>query len=176
MKQLPSLEEINKVRRVGFRPTVVACLIYKKKVLLVFKKEFHHWLMPQGGVENQEGLIEALVREVKEEVGEKISGQIRLTEPYLLTEDEIDFKESEFSDRDLRDDNGTKIEMLGKHYYFLVVPISKAGFDARKSEFDRVIWANYQKAQKIIDTIYLQNKKNILQKSIDFLKQQGLIE
>lgn len=176
MKPLPTKNEIDRVRQAGFRPTVVACLIYKKKVLLVFKKKYHHWLMPQGGVENQETLKDALIREIKEELGEKFSDQLKLIEPVLLTEDELQFKESDFNARDLFSDSGQKIEMIGKHYYFLAVVVNDASFDAKKSEFDRVVWANFKKAQKIIESVYLQNKKNILQKSIDFLKEQGLIE
>lgn len=176
MAPLPTKKEIDQVRQAGFRPTVVACLIYKKKVLLVFKKKYHHWLMPQGGVENQETLKEALVREVKEELGEKFALQLSQIGPTLLTEDELDFKESDFKARDLFTDAGQPIEMLGKHYYFLVAEVKDIGFDARKSEFDRVVWANFKKAQKIIESVYLQNKKNILQKSIDVLKEQGLIE
>lgn len=176
MAPLPTKKEIDKIRQAGFRPTVVACLIYKKKVLLVFKKKYHHWLMPQGGVENQETLEEALVREVGEELGEKFALQLSQIGPTLLTEDELDFKESDFKARDLFTDAGQPIEMLGKHYYFLVAEVKDIGFDARKSEFDRVVWANFKKAQKIIESVYLQNKKNILQKSIDVLKEQGLIE
>jgi len=176
MAPLPTKKEIDQVRQAGFRPTVVACLIYKKKVLLVFKKKYHHWLMPQGGVENHEGLKEALTREVKEELGEKFSLQLKQVEPILLTQDELDFKEADFNARDLFSDNGREIEMIGKHYYFLAARVEDTSFDAEKSEFDRVVWANFKKAQQIIESVYLQNKKNILQKSIDVLKEQGLIE
>lgn len=173
---LPTLGEIDEVRLAGLRPTVVACLIYKKKVLLVFKKKYHHWLMPQGGVENGENLQKALLREVKEELGTKFAQQLKSIQPILLTQDSLEFRESDFNARDLISDAGEKLEMQGKYYYFLAVPIVEASLDTRKSEFDQVIWANYHKAQQIIETVYLQNKKIILQKSINFLKEQGLIE
>ncbi len=176
MAKLPTIWEIDQVRQAGFRPTVVACLIYKKKVLLVFKKKYHHWLMPQGGIENGENLENALVREVKEELGARFALQLKSIQPILLTQDSLEFKEPEQGSRDLLNDAGQKLEMVGKHYYFLVVPITKASLDTKKSEFDQVVWANYHKAQQIIETVYLQNKKIILQKSINFLKEEGLIE
>ena len=49
-----TLQEIDSIRKSGFRPTVIACLIKSKRILFVYKRKFHLWQIPQGGVDNNE--------------------------------------------------------------------------------------------------------------------------
>lgn len=54
------------------RVDVVYALIYdeaEKKILMVHNAEHHTWSLPGGAVEKDEILVDALVREVKEETG-----------------------------------------------------------------------------------------------------------
>lgn len=174
--QLPSLEEINRVRLETFRPTVVACLTHQRKVLLVFKKKYRLWLLPQGGVDNQEDLPTALFREVKEELGNKFALQLKDIEPTLLGEDRLEFKRAKINTRELVSDDGEELKMKGKHYYLIVAEVKNINFDLEKSEFDRVVWADYKKAKQTFDRIYFKNKKEVLQKAINLLKKRDLIE
>lgn len=52
---------------------VVALIEKDDKILCVWNKRYLCWLMPGGKVEDKESLEEALIREVKEEVGLDIS-------------------------------------------------------------------------------------------------------
>ncbi len=59
-------------RRIFYRPNVVGWLFKDDEVLLVDANEGddeHHWKLPSGGVEADEGKQEALMREMAEELG-----------------------------------------------------------------------------------------------------------
>lgn len=43
----PTLEQINDIRKTGFRPGVVGCLINNDKVLLFYKREYDQWTFPR---------------------------------------------------------------------------------------------------------------------------------
>jgi len=69
------MEEVVKKEESKFRKTVAALIVDKEKVLLVKRNSdpFNgKWIMPGGHIEEGEKDSDAVVREVKEEVGLKI--------------------------------------------------------------------------------------------------------
>lgn len=173
---LPTLEEIDQVRRENFRPTVVACLLHHQRVLLVYKKKHRLWMLPQGGVDNHEELIAAFYREIKEELGHKLVQQLGDQEPQLLTEDRLVFRWEKTQTRELVNDAGDEMAMKGKHYYVLVAKLKEAVVNLEQSEFDQAIWADSHRAEQIFNKIYFKNKKVILQQAINLLKKRDLIK
>jgi len=61
------------------RPATYGVVEHNDAILLVKSKTLHKWIIPGGGVEKGETLIEALIREVREETA------ITVTDPILLT-------------------------------------------------------------------------------------------
>lgn len=51
------------------RPSARAIIIKDHKVALVYSKKYDYFKFPGGGINNGESIIDALVREVQEEVG-----------------------------------------------------------------------------------------------------------
>ena len=49
--------------------TVCVVVIEEEKVLLTKRDDFHIWCLPSGGVEDGETVVEAAIRETKEETG-----------------------------------------------------------------------------------------------------------
>lgn len=174
--QLLTLEEINQIRLENFRPTVVACLLHKKKVMLVFKKKYRLWLLPQGGVDNHEDLPTALFREVREELSGKFALQLKNQLPILIAQDRLEFKKTKANARELVSDSGEELQMKGKHYFILAAQVEQIEFNLEKSEFDQVVWADYHRAKNIFSKIYFKNKKLVLDKAINILKNKSLIE
>jgi len=66
--------------------TIVAYVVYKRKVLFIFHKELQKWLPLGGHVELDEDPDEALLREVKEESGIK-NVKVLASKPNLSLED-----------------------------------------------------------------------------------------
>ena len=52
-----------------YRPSARAIIIKDDKIALVYSKKFHYYKFPGGGIKDNEDNIDALIREVKEEVG-----------------------------------------------------------------------------------------------------------
>ena len=65
----PTLEELDKDRSDGLRPSVVGCFLNSGKILFVYQKTHQLWQLPQGGVDNHETTIDAFKREMTEELG-----------------------------------------------------------------------------------------------------------
>ena len=117
----PTLEQLNEIRKEGFRPGVVACIIHNKKILLFFKKEYQLWMLPQGGINNKEEPGKALERTLIEELGVNFTKQLDFEKVAYLDSDRMEFMPGKHSVGNLEDDGGNPIEMLGKEYYFSVV-------------------------------------------------------
>ncbi|MCH7828548.1 NUDIX domain-containing protein [Patescibacteria group bacterium] len=66
--------------------TIVAYVVYKRKVLFIFHKELQKWLPLGGHIELDEDPDEALLREVKEESGIE-NVEVLASKPNLSLED-----------------------------------------------------------------------------------------
>ena len=168
-------EIIDNVRKENFRPGVVGVFVNEGRVLLLNKKEWELWLFPQGGISNNETTQEALAREMGEELG---AGFVEtwVSEPLLLFEDRIEFRRELYSGRKLTLDDGTEVEMLGKHYYYLVVATSTQDIAISDTEFDDYKWLTYEEVIELSSSIYQKNKRKALIKVLNLLLDKDFIK
>ncbi len=170
-----SQTEINAIRKTSFRPQIAVCLIHDKKVFMFFDEKYKLWQFPQGGIDNGESIISSIKRELEEELGNNISKNLS-TEPILLLfEDKISFPERLWGSRELKLDDGMKMMMKGKYFFYIALETNLNSFDLEDSEFDGQKLLDSKEADIVIDQIYQFNKQRISRKAIAVLKEQGLI-
>lgn len=171
---MPSLSAIDQIRNQGFRPQVVGCFIDDKKILFLYKAKHDLWQLPQGGIENNETIAQAFLREMSEELGSKFveSGQ---SEPVLIGEDLVEFLPEKHGVRELQNDQGQDIPMKGKKYFFVCSPADQQTFNIKNSEFDGWRWVNFDEALSLTNNIYQPGKKRITVKALRLLKDQKLL-
>ncbi len=171
---IPSLEELDNIRKSGFRPQVVGCFLNEKNILFVFKKDYDLWQLPQGGIDNQEILERAVVREMTEELGDNFveasSKQIE-----IIGENKVEFPSSTQNKRDLKTDDGEDVFMKGKKYFFTAVNTENTELDISETEFDDYKWVSYEQAIKLSDKIYQKGKKRITLDTLEKLKKRKLL-
>ncbi len=163
--QFPSLEEIDQIRMSGYRPQIVGCFLNDKKILFLFKEEYNLWQLPQGGIDNQESIEQATLREMTEELGEKFAASMKINS--LLGQNQIEFPDEAKNSRNLKTDNSEEIFMKGKKYFFIAVDTDVADLNIKETEFDDFKWLNFEDAIGLANTIYQLGKQRI---TIDVLK------
>lgn len=173
--EMPTLEKLNQVRKEGFRPGVVACIVNQKRVLLFYKEEYKLWMLPQGGIENGQDPIEALKKTLSEELGSGFSDNLKYNEVIFLDTDRMEFKPGRHSLKKMEDENGQEITMIGKEYYFCVIPSSKEQVSIKETVYDDYFWLNYKEASFIADRIYQKGKRRVTLKILDRLYKESII-
>jgi ADP-ribose pyrophosphatase YjhB (NUDIX family) len=171
----PSLEQLDMIRKEGFRPGVVACIIHEEKILFFFKKEYKLWMLPQGGIRNKEDSDQALERTLREELGDNFVKNLNFEQVSYLDNDRMEFKPGKHSVGELKDDEGNDLNMIGKEYYFAVVESDSAELEIKNTEYDEYFWLTFQKAKFLADRIYQKGKRRITLKIISDLKNKGII-
>ncbi len=156
---LPSLEEIDEIRRSGFRPQAVGCFLNGKKILFLFKEEHKLWQLPQGGIDNDETLGQAVSREMSEELGKEFIDAVKINS--VIGENQVVFPSHTKGSRELQTDDGQEIFMKGKKYFFVAIDTDSTDLDIHKTEFDDYQWLPYDEALKLSQTIYQQGKQRI---------------
>ena len=63
------LKDYNPNSKKVYRPSSRGIILKKNKIALVYSEKYKYYKFPGGGIENNEDKIDALIREVKEEVG-----------------------------------------------------------------------------------------------------------
>ena len=168
------LEQIDDIRRRGFRPQVVGCFVNNGNVLFLYNKEYDLWMFPQGGIKNGEDLKRAINREMSEELGDNYI-KLEIVDMKLIGEDSIVFPARQQNTRQLKTDSGEEIFMQGKHYFFIVINTKDMEMDINKTEFDEYVWVNYEKSQEICDSIYQKGKQRMTKEILDLLGKDNLI-
>ena len=169
-----SQKEIDTVRKSSFRPQIAVCLVHDKKVFMFFDEKYKLWQFPQGGIDNGEDITSSAKRELDEELGNDISKHF-VVEPEILFEDKISFPERLWGSRKLRLDDGMKMMMKGKHFFYIALELDLDTFDLKDAQFTDYRLMTSSEADKTIDQIYQFNKQRISRKAIDFLKEKGII-
>ena len=172
--QTPSLEEIDKLRQDGFRPSVVGCFIHNKKLLLVYQKMHDMWTLPQGGIDNAEPLDQAFVREMSSEVTADFVNHA--DKAVLIAEDSIGFPPSKQNLRELKSDSGVPLTMKGKHYFFMTSQTKTPDLVISATEFDDHKWLNYEESYKLIKETNSGGKLRITTMILNRLRDKGLLE
>jgi len=171
--QFPSLEEIDKIRKSGYRPQVVGCFLNDKKILFLFKKKYSLWQLPQGGIDNQESIEQAVNREMAEELGKKFAASIKIIS--LVGHNQVEFPDKTKNSRDFKTDGGEKIFMKGKKYFFIAVDMDVADLNINETEFDDFKWLNFDNAIKLSETIYQRGKQRVTVDALNTLHNSGLL-
>lgn len=173
----PTLEQIDNIRRKGFRPQVVGCIINKdKKLLLLFKRKRNLWQLPQGGIENKESVDQALIRELTEELGKDFVSRCLIPKEFVLRFDQIEFPPETRESRRLFTDGGERVPMRGKAYFFCLLNFEDGVFNIEDTEFDDYLWASYQQAKVLAVRIYQKGKRRITFGVLEILRGRGLLD
>lgn len=172
---IKTLVEIDKIREKGFRPQVVGCFLNKGRLLLVYKKEHDLWQLPQGGIDNRETMEEALVREMKEELGERFIN-VSTENISLISEAKVEFPLNKQDARNLETDADKTITMKGKKYFFLAAIALEPNIDIAETEFDNYKWVSYEEGTILAKKIYQKGKKRVTLKVLNKLKELALIK
>lgn len=168
-------QSLDEMRKTGYRPTVVACCVYDKKVLMLFKKEYNLWMFVQGGVDPGEDLQQVLDRELKEEMGEAFLKKC-VGEKIFIGEEQVEFLPEKQTGEMLTTADGESFKMIGKHYYFFAVPVSDDQIKLDDSEFSEYYWFDSKPASVLASKIYQPGKRRITMKAIALLNEKGLID
>ena len=168
-------ENFTQDRLAGLRPGVVICVVDKEqKVLLGLKKKYQIWEMPQGGIREQETLIETIKREVVEELGKEFLPALFIPDKPLVATDQVFFPEKNLENKKLSV-NGKEIPMSGKKYYFCLVARIK-DIEPIKSEYEDFQWVSYEGGKALVNQIPQKGKKRILLNILGILKDSGFIK
>ncbi len=163
------LKIIDSIRQKGFRPQVVGCFVNDNKILLLFHKKNNLWQLPQGGIDNQETITEALKREMKEELGVDFIKNCDFSNIFITEEAQLIFPKKHQGSRELKTDGEKEKIMKGKRYFFLKINTRKTQIDIQKTEFDDYLWLNKTDALKLAQKIYQKGKREITLKAITSL-------
>jgi len=170
----PGLEDLNNDRKKGLRPGVVCCCVHNKRLLLLHKKEFGIWLVPQGGINNKEKPTDAVKRKIAEELGENLFRECGETLIYF-GKGELPYSERRKGSEEMETDEGVKTPIVGKKYYFYYVPIKTSDVNIKETQFDEYFWLDYGPAKYLLGKNYQVNKRVITLGALDRLKENGLI-
>lgn len=170
-----SLEKIDQIRALGYRPQVIGVIYHCKKILFLYHQEYNLWMFAQGGIDNGETIESGFWREMSEELGEDFTNKLD-KDLKLVIKDKSEFPSQTQGSRKLTTDSDEEIDMKGKFYFVVASASNTEEIDISKTEFDDYKWASYAEAQEILATIYQTGKKRILSSIVEKIKELGLIE
>lgn len=159
-------------RAKGFRPDVALLLVSDRKILLGKRvgkdtkdpRKTVAWDIPQGGIETGESLTDAVLREIREELGHEWLE--KTGEPRLLAWTYLEFRIDKEGEH-----------WRGKTYYFHIVPLHESVETGPVPEFSGgVSFFPYNEARKNIAATQKGKKGRMLLGILDKLKSDGVID
>ena len=173
------LAHLNLVRKEGFRPCMIAILIYNGMVGLCEAKNYHWFEFPQGGIEPGEIPSETIEREIKEELGEKFFFECNFpAEKYQhLFDVQYKMKVKE----KLLLDSGEYVSPKGKEYMVFAVLLKGNGTPPQinpedaEAEFKKCFWVKADQAKELINKTSHKVKREIAFRAVNEIKKLNLI-
>jgi len=172
----PTAEQLNKIRKQGYRPGVVACILCAEKLLIFYKNNHKIWQLPQGGIDNEETYKEALQRMVKNKLGASLLDNLDFNNIHIIEFNKMEFKPGKYEVKSLVDSSGKEIQMLGKYYFFYIINAKSLDVKIEETQFDQYFWVSFREAYFLTGKMYQKGKKRITQKAINKLQELGLIK
>lgn len=169
------MQQIDEIRKTGFRPGIVCAIINNRQILFLYKKEYGLWVLPQGSINNKELPKDAIFREIEEELGTEFLKEC-IGSFLILGEDKVEFTPDKYDVKELYSDAGAKLRMIGKHYYFYAVESKTQELDIKKTEYDDYFWLQYFPAHFLSQKIYQPGKRRIMVKCLSLLKEAKLLD
>jgi len=136
-----SIKQIDLLRKAGYRVNVSACIVYDKKLFLLYSKKWKTWFLPQGGIENKEFIYDALYREIEEEAGKDIINKL-IGKPILFMTDKTKMLEKQTRIY-IETDDGKKVLRIGKYFlYFILYCKTDKIHLSGEEQFSKYRWAD----------------------------------
>jgi len=158
----------------GMRPVAVTCIVRKGRILFLFKRDHNLWQLPQGGIEPNETIFQAIKRELAEELG-SFSESIKIDEAKVIGSDLVEFPKENQGSRDITTVSGDNIHMRGKKYYFVLLESDSDELPISESEFEKYRWVTHEESDNLVRHIYQKGKKRITIKALEILSNLKLI-
>ena len=155
---LLTLQQIDQVRKNGFRPEVGICILNNNKLLMLYDQKHGLWQLPQGGIKNGETAEGAFKREGSEELGSDVMNNLQQEGTYV-TKEQLRFKPN--NEVMLQTDDGKEVPMQGKEYFFIAAETSVTNIDILDTQFDEYQWCDYAKALETAKGIYQKGKQKV---------------
>lgn len=145
---------------------------------MFYDENYGIWQFPQGGIKNKETIVDAFQREMIEELGKNFMSKFIVGSHKLLGSNSVKFPPEKHGSRELLDDGGKKLEMIGKWYYFLAIQTASNSFDKQISESQFHDWRilGHSEAVDLAKKIHQKGKQRITIFALDLLKKDNLID
>jgi len=157
----PDTTTLESIRKEGFRPTVVACIVKNKQILMGYQKIHDLWQLPQSGIEVGRSLPEAIAGKLSAEVGSALPTPEPLP---VISQDRIEFPPEKHTS-----------DLKGKHYYFVLLKFDDLPLNQSASEYDQFAWCSFDEALKHTKATTAGGKLRITTKILHLLKDVGTI-
>lgn len=170
-----NLFQIEELRKSGWRPTAVLCLIHNKKVLMVYQKEYDIWQLPQGRIEAGEAPQQAFLRELKEELGESAAQTFNINPDQLVFVGQEQHEFGAASRQKLQNKEGIA-NLKGKAYLALGAEVQNTPSEFAGSHFQEHRFVSHHEGKELADTIRQTGKRRVTQSFLTLLKSRSLID
>ena len=174
MEKEQTAKQLDEMRTTGYRPTVIVCCIHEKKVLMLFKKDYRLWLLPQSGVDAKEDPVKIGLKEIKETLGATFTKKCAKTALYL-GEDQVEFLPEKQTNEEMATADGKAFKIIGKHYYFYALACETDKIDLGETQYDEFYWFDSKPGLVLASKIYQPGKRRITMKALGLLQEKGLI-
>ncbi len=170
---IPTILQLDEFRQRGFKPNIVTLLVSDKKVLLCHNQKYAFWQFPQSFINNQEGLEDAVFREITADFSVDATKCVKESQE-LIQEDRMEFPEERQVARDLRLDNGQLTTTKGKKYFFMLIRSASTPIKLNRREYDEAKLVDFTTAEKLLSDTNQGGKLRIALAALDILNEKGM--